>query len=1429
MSAKYKSPSFLLPNELNTSANTANDTGINSLYSMDFDGSSYISLGDDVPPFNQTTSKFSISFWLYNTAYPLDGNHCIFENRINQLGGSSYNSGISFESRTSGRLFWLLMYPSSSYNYVTFPQTELNEDEWNHIAIVFDGTESNYQDRIEIYVNNSPVTLNYPQSSVPTQIAGASAGDEFRIAKGLQYNFVGQMDEFCVFSKSLTSTDVSSLWNSGTPAGAATVLNLGASAYYPLGEQAQNSGYPSASGNEWQFPNGVLQDYVMDFDGTDYIDAGVILSLNNASEFTISTWVKLNDLTNNYRIFGNREFSSPYKGLGVETGSGSNAGKLFFYSMSNNGSYPSVGITMSNEGITANNWFLLTCKYKNSTQEIFINGSSTTVTSGSKTSNVASTTDTTTANFLIGADSIGSSGKLNGELSNFQIFNTGVNVTGSNSIETLYNNGSPLTSMSGFTSLTNWWKLNADSVYTPSAPNYTTALDFVSSESDYIDCGDSDSFSFGDTATDSPFSISAWVNMADATNFITIAKDANSGREYVIRTLSDDKLYFYLLDNINGGYVGRISSGTVTSNQSTWIHTSYTYNGDSSSSGIKIYLNGSQVDNDNYEGGLYTAMSNTSTNLNIGRQERGLNYANGSISNVAIFNTALTQAQVSTLFNFGTPETNISFDPVAWWKLNDQTAITDYSGNGNTGTNNGATNAPGGVAYVPSWKITSALPITTTPNYTTAVDFTGSGNYINTSFNPATTIGNNNSWTMSVWLNSSDFQTIVKFFGAYTGTRFWLGARYGNVQYGFGPSNVNMSNADLPENEWCHVALVYEHAQSEVRCYVNSLLKETDSWTQSASPASFFRIGDVAGDSRNYNGKMSNLAIYNTALSAPNISTLYNDGTPQNTIFGSPVAWWKLDNTTTITDSSNNGYTGTIVGSLSESTTDVLAPQPVNGVSTTLPSTALQQSDLQFDSPYSNYSLKFSTTQRVDTNFTLPASYTSYSYSIWYKQISTISGDNYVVGNLNNSVSGTANSRAAFRFNNGTNRIRIIGGDDTTQYYLQYSATPSSILDGNWHHIAVTVINGEILLYIDSVKQTPASVVGTPVTGIEANGNYVLGHSGNNTYPGNLTNSLLDEFAIFDKKLTEAEILSIYNNGKPGDISPIAPTNWWRLGENAYFVNNNITLPNSVSGAPNGVSSGTATSMLTADAPGTYANGIGDGLAITDRVGDAPLSVANSQSYNMIPDDKVPYVPGYVGDQVANNYSMNFDSASSDYLRVPNTTDFDFGTGDFTWSLWVNYETHVNYAGLLFTGISNSEYRLKFQFSGQILYMQNADGDSQVADLGTNITGTGWHHLCLVRSSGTITTYLDGSAVDTDSRAGNVNSNGNDLLIGKNASSYFDGKMDEIAIWNTALTADQIKFDLYKPTALVGGVEKTADIENNTNLPTPVAWYRMGD
>ena len=69
---------------------------------------------------------------------------------------------------------------------------------------------------------------------------------------------------------------------------------------------------------------------------------------------------------------------------------------------------------------------------------------------------------------------------------------------------------------------------------------------------------------------------------------------------------------------------------------------------------------------------------------------------------------------------------------------------------------------------------------------------------------------------------------------------------------------------------------------------------------------------------------------------------------------------------------------------------------------------------------------------------------------------------------------------------------------------------------------------------------------------------------------------------------------------------------------------------------------------------------IGTNLDIVDRVGDAALSVANSQSYNMIPSDISPYVPAYVGKQIANNYSMSFDG-TNDYI--------DAGSASYLYSL----------------------------------------------------------------------------------------------------------------------------------------------------------------
>ena len=208
-----------------------------------------------------------------------------------------------------------------------------------------------------------------------------------------------------------------------------------------------------------------------------------------------------------------------------------------------------------------------------------------------------------------------------------------------------------------------------------------------------------------------------------------------------------------------------------------------------------------------------------------------------------------------------------------------------------------------------------------------------------------------------------------------------------------------------------------------------------------------------------------------------------------------------------------------------------------------------------------------------------------------------------------------------------------------------------------------------------------------------------------------------------------------------------------------------------------------------------------------------------------------------------NNYSLVFDG-TNDYVAVPNSSDLDFGTGDFCWSFWVNYTTHTNYAGIFATGYDNSEYRLKFQTSGQILFMQNADGDSQVADLGTNIAGDGWHHILLNRVSGTIYTYLDGSQVDSDVRAGNVNSNGSNIQIAANTVNFtLTGNLDEIALWKgTSLSSGQIEavYNFGVPTDLSGesglvaywrfeegtgaSVADSSDNSNTGSLENGTAW-----
>ena len=178
-----------------------------------------------------------------------------------------------------------------------------------------------------------------------------------------------------------------------------------------------------------------------------------------------------------------------------------------------------------------------------------------------------------------------------------------------------------------------------------------TALDFDGTD-DYVDIPDDDSLSFGDGQDDSPFTFAGWINMDDATRFEIISKgDYNSNnKEYSFETLPGDQLYIILVDNQqSNARIGRKYTAALTSYEGEWIHVAATYSGNGSSTGLKLYLNGTRVDNANVNFDSYISMENQATAVAIGARNLAADVADGTIDELGVWDTALSTEEIAEL------------------------------------------------------------------------------------------------------------------------------------------------------------------------------------------------------------------------------------------------------------------------------------------------------------------------------------------------------------------------------------------------------------------------------------------------------------------------------------------------------------------------------------------------------------------------------------------------------------------------------------------------------------------------------------------------------------------------------------------------------------------------------------------------------------
>ena len=206
----YKSPQWLIPNNSNKDKI--------SNYSFSYDGvDDNVNLGD-IPFVRAGGQYFSISAWV-NTNSSAQGAY--FGTRVAPLS----TNVIYFYKNSAGGVV-LYISNSSTGNIEARSSVTLSNNQWYHIAATFDGSEPVATDRIKIYINGI-LSVGY-QSGTGTNLPSGSTGI-FNFIGALNVGLYqsGNIDEVAIWDSTLTSGNVTTIYNSGTPADLSSLSPVG--------------------------------------------------------------------------------------------------------------------------------------------------------------------------------------------------------------------------------------------------------------------------------------------------------------------------------------------------------------------------------------------------------------------------------------------------------------------------------------------------------------------------------------------------------------------------------------------------------------------------------------------------------------------------------------------------------------------------------------------------------------------------------------------------------------------------------------------------------------------------------------------------------------------------------------------------------------------------------------------------------------------------------------------------------------------------------------------------------------------------------------------------------------------------------------------------------------------------------------------------
>ena len=204
-----------------------------------------------------------------------------------------------------------------------------------------------------------------------------------------------------------------------------------------------------------------------------------------------------------------------------------------------------------------------------------------------------------------------------------------------------------------------------------------------------------------------------------------------------------------------------------------------------------------------------------------------------------------------------------------------------------------------------------------------SMDFDGVDDYV--AINGISSPFDSATGSISVWAITDTTTATGNYFKGFVDSNNTISLLYHagdnevKINYKGGGSSVTAVSTDAIEGDtlWHNIVGTWDSGADEIKIYIDGTLKQTTSSLGTfAGAVSSASIGNNADGGNYFKGNIDEVSLWDEALSAAEVTAIYNDGYPFSVIADSGlIGWWRMgDDVTsfpTIPDESSNSNNGT--------------------------------------------------------------------------------------------------------------------------------------------------------------------------------------------------------------------------------------------------------------------------------------------------------------------------------------------------------------------------------------------------------------------------------------------------------------------------------------------------------------------------------------